>query len=45
MKKYYYLKNVATLKLDENKCNGCGICIQVCPHAIFKIFEKKSKNS
>ena len=43
MKKYYYLKNVATLKLDENKCNGCGLCIQVCPHAVFTISEKKAK--
>lgn len=32
-----YLKNVATLQLDENKCTGCGMCLDVCPHAVFKI--------
>lgn len=29
-----YLKNVVTLKLDEEKCVGCGMCIVVCPHAV-----------
>jgi NAD-dependent dihydropyrimidine dehydrogenase PreA subunit len=32
-----YLKNVATLQLDENKCTGCGMCLDVCPHAVFKM--------
>ncbi len=32
-----YLKNVVTLQLDENKCNGCGTCLEVCPHAVFKM--------
>jgi ferredoxin len=30
-----YLKNVATLELDREKCIGCGMCIMVCPHAVF----------
>lgn len=29
-----YLKNVATLKLDESKCTGCLRCLNVCPHAV-----------
>jgi ferredoxin len=29
-----YLKNVATLALDREKCNGCGICLSVCPRAV-----------
>lgn len=37
MGKLIYLKDVATLKLDENKCTGCGICLEVCPHAVFKM--------
>jgi NAD-dependent dihydropyrimidine dehydrogenase PreA subunit len=38
-----YLPNVATLSLDVEKCNGCGICVQVCPHAVFAIEAKKSR--
>lgn len=30
-----YLKNVVTLKHDEIKCTGCGMCIDVCPHSVF----------
>ena len=33
--KNYYLKNVVTLKYDREKCTGCGICADVCPHRIF----------
>jgi ferredoxin len=29
-----YLKDVVTLKLDREKCVGCGMCLQVCPHAV-----------
>ncbi len=33
--KLSYLKNGETLALDPRKCNGCGECIEVCPHAVF----------
>ena len=36
-----YLKNVATLRLDERKCTGCGLCAEVCPHAVFEIEDRK----
>jgi ferredoxin len=29
-----YLRDVVTLELDQSKCNACGICIKVCPHAV-----------
>jgi ferredoxin len=32
-----YLKDVVTLQLDENKCTGCGMCLDVCPHEVFKM--------
>lgn len=38
-----YLSNVTTLELDREKCIGCGMCIQVCPHAVFKIENRKSE--
>ena len=35
-----YLSNVVTLKLDETKCTGCGMCTIVCPHAVFLIDQR-----
>jgi len=35
MNNMHYLKNVVTLQLDENKCTGCGMCLEVCPHEVF----------
>ena len=29
-----YLKDVVTLKLDQEKCKGCGMCLLVCPQAV-----------
>ena len=37
-----YLKNVVTLQLDQEACNGCGRCVEVCPHGVFRIEERKS---
>jgi len=37
MPKLVYLKDVVTLKLDESRCVGCGMCLEVCPHAVFKM--------
>jgi len=37
MKNLIYLKDVVTLQLDENKCTGCGMCLDVCPHEVFKM--------
>jgi NAD-dependent dihydropyrimidine dehydrogenase PreA subunit len=42
MKGFSYLQNVATLKLDADKCIGCGRCIEVCPHQVFSLMEKKA---
>ena len=37
-----YLKDVVTLQLDQQKCNGCKMCINVCPHEVFGFKEKKA---
>ena len=42
MKGLRYLKNVVTLKLDVDKCVGCGLCEIVCPHSVFEVKEKKA---
>jgi NAD-dependent dihydropyrimidine dehydrogenase PreA subunit len=41
--KHRYLKNVAALKLKAEKCNGCGRCIEVCPHKVFDLRDGKSE--
>lgn len=38
-----YLKNVATLDLDNQKCIGCGMCLEVCPHQVFKLESGKAR--
>lgn len=42
MLKCKYLKNVVTLELDREKCTGCGMCMEVCPHNVFTIAEGKA---
>jgi len=42
MKGQEYLKNVATLQLDVEKCNGFGFCDVVCPHRVFHIEQDKA---
>ena len=37
-----YITGVATLVLDGDKCNGCRMCVEVCPHAVFEIHEKRA---
>lgn len=38
-----YIKGVAALKLDTDKCIGCGMCGIVCPHAVFTISDNKAR--
>ncbi|MGE5405995.1 MAG: mercury methylation ferredoxin HgcB [Candidatus Saccharibacteria bacterium] len=38
-----YLKDVVTLKLNEDKCTGCGLCLDVCPHEVLAIEDRKVK--
>jgi ferredoxin len=37
-----YLTDVVTLELDSAKCNGCRMCMIVCPHAVFELESKKA---
>ena len=40
--KHRYLNDVTTLTLDTDKCIGCGRCLEVCPHGVFEIADKKA---
>jgi NAD-dependent dihydropyrimidine dehydrogenase PreA subunit len=42
MKNLQYLKNVVSLKLNIERCTGCGMCAIVCPHGVFEILKKKA---
>ena len=41
MKDLIYLKNVVTLKVDTDACTGCGMCLDVCPHGVLEIAERR----
>jgi NAD-dependent dihydropyrimidine dehydrogenase PreA subunit len=36
-----YLKNVATIGINNEKCTGCGRCIEVCPRSLLELRGKK----
>ncbi len=36
-----YLKDVSTLRVDREKCVGCGMCLHVCPHAVLVLSDGK----
>lgn len=37
-----YLANVSTLKYAQEECSGCGRCIEVCPHGVFVLQNKRA---
>jgi NAD-dependent dihydropyrimidine dehydrogenase PreA subunit len=37
-----YLANVTTLKYDPGKCSGCRRCVEVCPHGVFEMRDKRA---
>lgn len=40
---FHYLPGVTTLALDPEKCCGCRMCFNVCPHGVFVIENRKAK--
>jgi len=40
--KHKYLRNVATLRLAQEKCTGCGKCTEVCPHRVLALENGKA---
>jgi len=37
-----YIDDVVTLRLEVARCNGCGLCVAVCPHAVFLIADGRA---
>jgi len=42
MKELRYLEEVSTLVLDKEKCIGCTLCTEVCPHSVFEMKENRA---
>jgi ferredoxin len=38
-----YLKGVSTLALDREKCNGCGLCVTVCPQGVLDLDDRRAR--
>lgn len=38
-----YLTRDLTLRLDIDRCIGCGMCAVVCPHGVFAIDDRKAR--
>ena len=38
-----YLKGVATLRLEQDACIGCGMCLAVCPREVFAMEHGKAR--
>jgi NAD-dependent dihydropyrimidine dehydrogenase PreA subunit len=37
-----YIDEAVTLRLDAARCTGCGICVAVCPRAVFAISDGRA---
>lgn len=37
-----YLLNTTSLEFLPDRCGGCGMCVEVCPHGVFVIEDRKA---
>ncbi len=37
-----YLDEVSSLVLNQDKCIGCNLCTEVCPHNVFELRQDKA---
>ena len=42
MKDFHHYAAVSTLALDPDKCVGCSLCTQVCPHHVLEMDNRKA---
>jgi NAD-dependent dihydropyrimidine dehydrogenase PreA subunit len=38
-----YIDGVVTLELDRDACNGCRMCVTVCPHGVFAMADNRAR--
>jgi len=37
-----YIESAITLRYNAALCNGCAMCVAVCPHAVFQLEQKRA---
>jgi NAD-dependent dihydropyrimidine dehydrogenase PreA subunit len=42
MKDLRYIDDVVTLELASDRCDGCGVCLDVCPQHVFELAAGKA---
>lgn len=42
MKAFRYIEGVASIEVDRQKCVGCSMCVNVCPHQVIQLLDKKA---
>jgi ferredoxin len=43
MRTMVYLPDVVTLELIPEKCTGCGLCLEVCPHQVLALDDGRAR--
>ncbi len=43
MDNHIYLRDVTSLEYDPSLCNGCQMCVEVCPHNVFRMTDKRAE--
>lgn len=38
-----YIEKAVTLELDVEKCDGCTLCTQLCPHGVFVMEKRRAR--
>lgn len=42
VKGFRYVEEAVTLSFDAEKCTGCRRCVEVCPHGVFEMRDKRA---
>ena len=37
-----YLAGLSSIEIISERCTGCGMCLEVCPHNVFGLDDKKT---
>jgi NAD-dependent dihydropyrimidine dehydrogenase PreA subunit len=43
VKDFRYIPGVSSLRLDQEACIGCGMCVIVCPHGVMAMGRGKAE--
>lgn len=38
------IRGIETIRLNDEKCTGCGMCYDICPVGVYKIVDEKKKS-